>query len=961
MIVRLQPSTLIFALAFVTPLSFAVDCVADEPDSSNKISFSKQIRPIFNKHCTACHGGVKQAADISFAYRDQVVAPEGSIVEPGEPDDSELIARIISEDEDSRMPPPEHGHGLNEAEVDLVKQWISEGAEWEKHWAYEKPESPSIPKVTDSDWCRKPVDNFILRKLEQESLKPSPEATPARWLRRVTLDLTGLPPTPEERAAFLSDIEAEPDTAHETVVDRLLASPQFGERWASVWLDQVRYADSKGLGADTRRNIWKYRDWVIDSFNDDMPYDQFTIKQIAGDLLPDRTIADQIATAGHRLTQTNEEGGTDDEEFRIAAVLDRVNTTWQTWQGVTFGCVQCHSHPYDPIRHEEFYEFAAFFNNTADCDLDNDWPKVKAPVNRADYAKATELDRQIASLSDEIWTQEHDLLSNQSLWKPVTKLEASTNKATQVDVETVGDREEFFTVDTITKNTDITLKSTLPTDIEKLTAIRLTASPLDAKKAVSDSEWGFILAHLAAKLIVPDEKEPRQIKLSHVIADEPEMMQNPQGSLNPKTDYGWSVYSRIHYPRSAAFVLKKPLEVPKGSRLQVTLKHRVYILASFTMMIRRGHLAVSDDEQFTDLLNGGDFGKKIKKYWDKKKERDKIKSAEVPVLRERDQRFARPSHVFVRGLFLTKDKQVEAGTPECFPPLPAEEPNNRLTLAKWFVSPNNPLTARVAVNRIWAQLFGIGIVATEEDFGSSGEAPSHPELLDYLATRFQHDYSWSTKKMLREIVLSNAYRQVGKFRSELKERDPQNRWIASGPRFRLPAETIRDQSLSISGLLNLKMAGPPVRPPIPAGVWKPFAGGDKWETAKPDDPSRYRRAIYTYTKRSIPYPMFASFDSPSREFCTPRRLRSNTPIQALMTLNDESFVECATAFAKRMQDSAETTPEQIKFGFVLATSREPDESELDDLVALAEKYNDTDSPLMPVAAVLLNLDEVLMK
>ena len=949
----IQSARMLLLLSLIWPASMIF---ADE--TAKEISFAKQIRPIFNKHCTACHGGVKQAADISFAYKDQVVAPEGSIVEPGNPDDSELMARIISEDPDSRMPPPDHGPALTTKESDLIKQWISEGANWQRHWAYEKPKRPVIA-VNDSDWCRNAIDHFVVRKLDQEDIKPSPDADPQRWLRRVSLDLVGLPPSPAERNDFLKALKSEGDAAYEKVVDRLLASPQFGERWASVWLDQVRYADSKGLGADSKRNIWKYRDWVIDSLNDDMPFDQFTIKQMAGDLLPDRTIEDQIATAGHRLTQSNEEGGTDDEEFRVAAVLDRVNTTWQTWQGVTFGCVQCHSHPYDPIRHEEFYKFAAFFNNTADCDLDNEWPTINAPINRDDYAKATELDRQIDSQRKEVWKLEHDLSSKDELWKPLKKLNVSTNRPTKVETESKGDHDEFFTVGTISKHTDITVESQFPKELKRLTAIRLTALPLDPAKAVSDSEWGFVLAHIDAQLVVPGEEKPRAIKLSRVIADQPNPPMNPQDSLNPKNNSGFAAFSRINYPRTAAFILDKPIDVPDGSQIKVTLKHRHFLLASFSLLIRRGHLAVSDSDEF-EALDRDDI--KVKREALKKlvAQRNSIKSTRTPVLREREEGFARPTHVFIRGLFLTKDKQVSAGTPETFPPLPEGEPN-RLTLAKWLVGPDNPLTARVAVNRLWAQLFGIGIVATEEDFGSSGEAPSHPELLDYLAIRFQNDYRWSTKKILREIVLSSVYRQSAKFRPELRQRDPQNRWLASGPRFRLPSETIRDQALAISGLLNLKMGGPPVRPPIPAGVWKPFSAGDKWNEAKENDPNRYRRAVYVYTKRSIPYPMFASFDAPSRELCTPRRLRSNTPIQALMSLNDQSFVECADALANRMKESGGSVEEQISFGFLLATSRKPDDAEVKKLVQLAEFNQESDSPLGSVAMVLLNLDEVLMK
>ena len=945
------------ALLLLTCQSFVL---SGEPESAEKISFREQIRPILNKHCMACHGGVEQAASISFAYRDQVVAPEGWIVEPGEPDESEMVARIVSEDADERMPPPDHGQGLSIEEINLVKQWIREGASWQQHWAYDPPREAPLPKVTSVEWCRDPVDRFILHKLEQESIDPSPAARPERWLRRVSLDLIGLPPTPEERTAFLETVEADSGMAYVQVVDRLLASPQFGERWASVWLDQVRYADSKGMGADSRRNIWKYRDWVVDAFNADLSYDQFTIKQIAGDLLPNRSIGDQIATAAHRLTQSNEEGGTDDEEFRVAAVLDRVNTTWQTWQGVTFGCVQCHSHPYEPIRHKEYYEFAAFFNNTADSDLNNDWPTINVPLNSDDYAKATELDRRIQRLRNETWNLEHDFSAKEASWKPLRELTASTNKATKVEVESKGSHDEFFTVDTIARDTDITLEAPLPENVKRLTAIHLTALPLNPAKAVADSEWGFVLAHIEARLNVPGEENPRKIKLSHVIADQPNPLMNPQNSLKADNNRGFAAFSRINFSRTAAFVLEQPVDVPEGAQLSVTLKHRHFVLSSFSLIIRRGHLAVSDDDGFLKLRRTEIDGR-LKRLRKLLGERAKIKSTRLPVLRERDDRFARPTHVFTRGLFLTKGEKVTPGTPASLPPLAKDQPVDRLALAKWLASKENPLTSRVAVNRIWAQLFGTGIVATEEDFGSSGEAPSHPELLDFLALRFQNEYQWSTKKLLRSLVLSSTYRQSGKVRAELRERDPQNRWLAAGPRFRLPSETIRDQGLAISGLLNLKMGGPPVTPPIPGGVWKPFSGGDKWEATKPGDPNRYRRSIYTYTKRSIPYPMFASFDSPSREFCTPRRLRSNTPIQALMTLNDETFVECASALADRMKAAGESTRDQIKFGFLIATCREPTEFELDELVELAEKGSDPESKFRAVAVVLLNLDEVLMK
>ncbi|MCC9656399.1 PSD1 and planctomycete cytochrome C domain-containing protein [Rhodopirellula halodulae] len=927
------------------------------------IRFNDHIRPIFNAQCTACHGGVKQAGDVSFVYRDKVLPPDGWVIEPGDPEASIIMERITSEDEYEVMPPPEHGPPLSDYEVALVRRWIEQGAKWGEHWAYEKPNAPEMPVVSDVDWCRQSIDRFVLAKLDEKGYAPSQDEIPSRWLRRATLDLTGLPPTPEDVNDFEQTIQDKGEIAYEEAVDRLLQRPEFGERWASVWLDQIRYADSKGLGLDGPRTTWKYRDYVIDAFNRDMPYDEFTIQQIAGDLKKNPSIEDYIATAAHRLTQSNEEGGTDDEEFRVEAILDRVNTTWQVWQGVTFGCVQCHSHPYDPFEHDEYYEFAAFFNNTADSDLNEDWPVLRVPVDPAHYDQAAELDAQIRPLERTIWEQEYATLANAELWNPIKTLSASTNKATQVAVEDKTDHAEFHTVGTVARNTDITLESEFPEGMDQLTAVRFTGMPLDPEKAVSDSEWGFVLSHVEAKLVLPGEEEPKIIEFADVISDEPTPFYDPRKSLDGKSNQGFSAYTRIHYPRSAAFVLKESMPIPDGAKLQFTIKHRVYLLAAFSLVTRRGHLAVSDSEAFQELLANADLKEQRDQLADLKSRRGKINTTTVPVLAEREAHLARPSHVFIRGLFLTKDKEVTPGTPASMPELETEGSADRMALARWLVSDENPLTARVAVNRVWSQIFGIGLVATEEDFGSSGEAPSHPQLLDHLAVRFQNTHQWKFKPLIREILLSRTYRQSSVVTEELKTEDPANRWLARGPRHRLDAETVRDQALAISGLLSDTMHGPPVHPPIPDGVWTPFAGWDKWNTPKTDDGNRYRRSIYTYTKRSIPFPMFAAFDAPSREFCTPRRLRSNTPIQALMTLNDQTFAECAAAFAERMRDESEAVSDQIRSGFERATCREPSAEELTELVQLHQQIEElkTGDPLAMVANVLLNLDEVLTK
>jgi hypothetical protein len=944
---------LIAAIAFVD----AAPSSADEP----VIDFGRDVRPILRDHCLECHGGVKQAADLSFIHRDAAL----DVIEPGEPDESIIIDRITSDDESEVMPPPEHQHPLSGQQIETLRAWIAQGAKWQQPWAYEKPSAPRIPNVGDPDWCRNSVDRFILARLDRESIRPSSEAAPHQWLRRVSLDLVGLPPAPAELEAFLDDVRRNGETAYRRTVDRLLASPRFGERWATVWLDQVRYADSRGLGLDGRRQIWKYRDWVISALNDDMSFDQFTIKQLAGDLLPDPTIGDLVATAASRLTQTNEEGGTDDEEFRISAVLDRVNTVWQTWQGITFGCVQCHNHPYDPIQHDEFYKFAAFFNNSVDCDLSEDLPLLAVPLDPADEARASELDQQIKALGESIWMREAQLADDSFAdWRDIDSLSAEADKETRVDVEIRDGKTEFYTVDTLSSNTTITLTAGLPEGTKTLAAIRLTIAPRNPETAQADSEWGFVISHFQAVVSAPD-REPQELKFVRVLADEPHPLKNPDASLNEKSGEGFAAYSRIHYPRQAVIVLEQPVEVSPESELTITLKNRVTLLGAFPLVARRGSVAISEQPGFVRRLADAELQADRERLERLRGQRRKIPSVATPIMRQRPAPLTRPTHVFIRGLFLTKGEQVQPAVPASFPSIAENVPADRQALASWLVSLDNPLTARVTVNRVWARLFGIGLVATEEDFGSSGEPPFHPELLDHLAVRFQHQQGWSIKRLLRSLVLASSYRQDAKVRPELLERDPQNRLLTHGPRFRMLAEMIRDSGLAVSGLLSARMHGAPVHPPIPDGIWKPFSGGDKWQTAPPGDPNRYRRSIYTYTKRSIPYPMFAAFDAPSREFCAPRRLRSNTPLQALMTLNDPTFVECSEALAKIMFDKGAQAEVQIGYGFLAVTTRHPSSRELETLVQLYEQCRVEDASkseaMIAVASVLLNLDEITSK
>ncbi|WP_158222510.1 PSD1 and planctomycete cytochrome C domain-containing protein [Rhodopirellula sp. MGV] len=941
--------------------------VDDAVDSSAEatIDFNRDVRPLFNEHCVACHGGVKQAGDLSFVYEDSV----SYVVEPGDSDASAIIDRVLLDDDDeSRMPPPEHGRALTEEEIDVLRRWIDAGAKWGKHWSYEELRARTVPVLNDDAFSRGRLDKFVLAKMRDAGLEPNDEADATRWFRRVALDLTGLPPTIDEVDLFKRQVQRSGEAAFGEALDRLLASPGFGQRWASVWLDVVRYADSRGLGLDSRRNIWQYRDWVVRAFNRDLPYDQFTVKQLAGDLIDQRTLDDLLATACHRSTQTNEEGGTDDETFRTEAVMDRVNTTWQTWMGLSFGCVQCHSHPYDPIEHDEYYQFLAFFNNSVDSDLGNDAPNFAFPLDPDDFQQALELDRQIEAKERQIWELTQGAAGIDHQWQPWNVSEATTNNSTKADVATIAEQagyqhSGYQTVGTVAKNTKVVLEGTLHDD-GMLTAVQFTGLPKDTERAKAHSEWGYLISFFEASVINSDGAK-RPLKFARVAADESHPILNPNDSLNSKTRNGAGPYSRIHYPRKTTFVLEQPTEVSAGERLEISLTFNGVETGAFPLVAHRGYVQLSSDPAWTDWLSKVEA---IQKELDQLNgQRRRIRSTSTPVMSERPEKLKRPSFVFDRGNQLTKTDPVSPGTPGFLPDLERVSADNqdasRLDLANWIVGPQNPLTARVAVNRVWSRIFGVGLVATEEDFGIAGESPTHPELLDDLAYRFQFEMDWSVKQLLREILISSVYRQSSAASEAKLAIDPSNRWLSRGPRTRLPAETIRDQALAIAGLLSETLDGPPVHPPIPTGIWNPFNAGDRWRTPENSDPDRYRRTLYTYMKRTIPYPIMASFDAPSREFCSVRRLPSNSPTQALMTLNDTTFVEAANAFAERMNRHEGDLETKLRHGFRLATCRVPNNQELQALLELSYANSSSQDPagFISVATVLLNLDEVLCK
>lgn len=961
----------ILLLRMFSLLSFGPLSAAELTDT---VDFGKQIRPIFNEHCIACHGGVKQSSGLSFIYRESVFGGGDTgvpAVVPGDPEASYLIERVSAEDDDYRMPPAEHGSRLTPEEIELLTSWISQGAHWKDHWAYLPSERTELPRVDQPAWCAAATDFYVLARLEAAELAPSSAADEVSWLRRAAFDLIGLPPTLEECAAFLDDNSPE---ARQRVLDRLLASPQFGERWATTWLDLARYSDTMGYEKDPHRDIWPYRDWVIRAFNNDMPFDEFTIKQLAGDLLPQPAIDDLVATAFHRNTQTNTEGGTDDEEFRIAAVIDRVSTTWQAWQATTFGCAQCHAHPYEPIRHDEFYQFLATFNTSRDCDLPSEEPLLQVPIDPADEATAMQIYGRMSELRRLLYQRTANLAESPDHWQPFTPDQAVSTRSTALTLHPFQDFTEVRAGGTLSDGSVYTIEGPLPNADGQWQAMRIDVLPEDFEAAVKTPEMGFVLSRLQAYLVQPGEEEPQELDFEAAFCDEAEPTLDPADSFKDNSS-GWASLTRLHFPRYGVFVFKEPLRPLPGMRLRIVLTFSMGSESQVPLVIRRGRISLSHDG-WSCLVNDAEIVSVRRELEQLAKTRSEMATVAVPVMKSQPDHLARHSFVFDRGNWLEKGQEVQPGIPDVFSPLPGENTFDRLALARWLVSPDNPLAARVAVNRYWQQLFGVGIVETAEDFGSSGAPPTHPKLLDHLALRFSGDFGWSTKRLLREIVLSATYGQDEKTTASKLASDPRNRLLSRGPRNRLSAEMVRDQALSVSGLLAGEMYGPPVMPPQPDGVWRSVYSGAKWENSEGAD--RYRRSIYTYWKRTSGYPSFLTFDAPSRDVCTVRRITTNTPLQALVTLNDPVYMECAVGLADRMSSCGEKTArERIRHGYRLATGEFPSVDVTEELCQLydfaVEQYQHSqpaglsptksgdDSGLIAVANAILNLDAVLAK
>jgi hypothetical protein len=777
------------------------------------------------------------------------------------------------------------------------------------------PVEPPPAKLADERWPAVPLDRLVVAELERRGMKPSAEAPPAEWLRRVSFDLTGLPPSVDELRAYLTDYAADPGAASGKVVDRLLAAPGFGERWAAVWLDLARYSDTYGFEKDPHRDIWPYRDWVIRAFNADMPFDQFTVEQLAGDLLPNATADQRLATAFHRNTQCNTEGGTDDEEYRVAAVIDRVNTTWTTWQGVTFGCVQCHAHPYDPIEHEDYYRFADFFNHTMDCDQDDDFPRMKVAADPARRDEAAALDTSARALRDELNAAGAELANATDDWQKwlPDKFAPSHGKLTAQPDGTVVS-EGTLPVG----NTHLVEAPAVP-----FSALRLTILP-DADDPKKWPERGALVTDFKVHLI--DAAGARsQVAMKEVFVDR---LDNPQ-EPGPGGNVGG--FPKLEGPRWAVFVPAAPVVPPEGARLEVAMKQGAQTTGNQATPVRQFRLEMSANPAWAALVAEPARAEKWQELAGMRKALKEVPGALVPVMVARPAG-GRETRVFARGNRLTKEDVVKPGLPEVFAPGGGAGITDRLAMARWLVSPENPLAARVWVNRIWGEVFGTGIVRTMEDFGSSGEAPSNQALLDHLALRLRDHHRWSLKATLREIVLSATYRQTHAAPAEQVAADPENRLLARGPRVRLTAEMVRDQALAAGGLLSAKMFGPSVFPPQPPGVWSSVYSGAEWKESAGED--RLRRGIYTYSKRTSGFPGFLTFDAPSRDLCNPRRIASNTPLQALITLNDPAHLEAARGLAARMEAHSPDPRQQVAFGLLVATQREGSPAALAELAAL---------------------------
>jgi len=951
-----------------------------------RVQYNRDIRPLLSDNCYKCHGPDKNQRQAGLRLDQRNAATKklesgNAAIVPGSRAKSELWRRISSKDEFTQMPPPDSGKNLTPEEIALIGKWIDQGAEYQKHWAFIPPKRPKLPPVKNENWVRNPIDRFILARLEKEGLQPSPEANKETLIRRVTFDLTGLPPTIEEIDDFLNDTSP---NAYEKVVDRLLRSPHYGEHRARYWLDAARYGDTHGLHLDNKRSIWPYRDWVINAFNTNMPFDQFTIEQIAGDLLPNPTLSQKVATGFNRCNVTTSEGGSIAEEFRVRYAVDRVETVGTVFMGLTVGCAVCHEHKFDPISHKEFYGMFAFYANTADRAMDGNAllppPSVKVP-SAEQQRKMQQYEQQIAGLQQRIqkelasikytepkqpddaqvaeprevvWID--DALPQGAVpqgnegrdsWKWVTSQEGPVFS---------GDKATTRTGDGTTQHYFTGAKPGLKVSAGDKLFAYVYLDPANPPKQImlqfNDGTW----EHRATwggnyipwgKPGAPSRRRmgklPPAGKWVRLEVDAQHVGLKPGSTINgwAFTQYDGTVYwdkagivktdavpkhfdSLLAWEAAQKRVKNSKLPNTVKQALKVPRKKRNAAQAKTLRNYFLEHACTKTRSTFEPLH------KRLAAVEKKRQQLEKSIPATLIMLEKQKNR--RPTYVLKRGEYDKPDKsqKVKPGIPAAFGALPENVPRNRLGLAKWLVSRENPLTARVTVNRFWQQSFGTGIVETTEDFGSQGKWPSHPALLDWLAVDFI-DSGWNVKRMQKMIVMSATYRQSSELTPKSHRRDPDNRLLARGPRFRLDAEVIRDNALAVSGLLVRTIGGPSVKPYQPTGLWKAvgYTNSNTANFTQDHGKKLYRRSMYTFWKRTAPPPTMSIFDAPSREACTVRRERTNSPMQALALMNDTQFVEASRKFAERIvTEGGSTTDERLTFAFRCCTARKPDGDEL---------------------------------
>ena len=1002
------------------------------PAATREVDFARDVAPLLERSCLRCHGAKKHQAGLSLHDEAKAMAggDSGPVIVPGDSAESLLIQAVARVDEGSAMPPDGSGDPLTAEEVGVLRAWIDAGAKWAgatkpaqpdapDHWSFIPPKPPAIPAVAHAGAARNPIDAFVLARLDQEGLEPSPEADRRTLIRRLSLDLVGLPPTPEEVDAFLADDRAD---AYERLVDRLQDSPRHGELWARHWLDRARYADTNGYEKDRERSIWPFRDWVVRALNADMPFDRFTVEQIAGDLLPNPTPDQLTATGFHRNTMINEEGGIDVEEFRFNAVVDRVATTGTTWLGLTVQCAQCHTHKYDPITQREYYQLFAFLDNADEPEVDLPDPAVAAR-REAIEAKAREME---AALPSRYPAEGPDSLkAKMEAWEksihPVRWTVAPPVKVASRKNATMTVRPDGSVLVSGDKPNNDVYEVDLKVDL-KATAIRLEVLPDPSLpengpgRAPLFQVGDFLLTEVEATARPEGSTEPpRPIKFARVTEDYAAKDRSAALAVDGVTDTGWSVAGGVGKPHAAVFELAEDLD-GRPTEIRLTL-HQEFIHQT---TIGRFRLSVADARpvaasgvpaEIEEVLlvepphRSADQAQALASYYlsvapelaEARKPIDELRAskprfATTMVMRERDPEHARTTRIHKRGEFLKPAEPVEPGVPAVLHPLPSDAPRNRLTFARWLVAGDNPLVGRVVMNQLWQAYFGRGLVTTPEDFGTQGEKPTHPELLDWLATEFPRR-GWSLKAMHRLIVTSATYRQSSQATPDQVARDPRNALLARGPRFRVGAETIRDIALASAGLLDDRFAGPSVKPPQPDGATALAYGQEAWTPSVGAD--RYRRGLYTFLKRTAPFAAFATMDAPSPDVACTRRERSNTPLQALTLLNDVVFVEAAQALGRRIVREAAAPEARVDRGFLLVLGRPPRDDErarvlafrdaqlarfrdggLDAALVAGAKVASPPSPLLAapegvdpaelaswtaVARVLLNLDEAVTK